>query len=87
MTATAAYQEAFDYARMAQEAKREQEVLRDRLSQRRAAGPASPDQELVWKRENSVLYAMYLEQRCNARLFQRRALRGGGGGESAPRPA
>ena len=47
MTATAAYQEAFDYARMAQEAQREQEVLRDRLSQRRAAGPASPDQELV----------------------------------------
>ena len=61
MTATAAYQEAFDYART--------------------------DQELVWKRENRVLYAMYLEQRCNARLFQRRALRGGGGGESAPRPA
>ncbi len=75
MTVPANCREAFDYARMAREARREQEVLRARLAQRRAAGPAGPDQELVWKRENSVLYAMYLEQRCSAQLLERRAQR------------
>ncbi len=67
------YTESFDYARMAQEAAREQEALHRRLELRRAAGPASPDQELVWKRENSILYSMYLEQRGNQRVFSRRA--------------
>lgn len=64
---------AFDYAEMARQAEREQEALRRRLEQRRAAGPDSPDQEMVWKRENSILYAMYLEQRCNQKVFTRRA--------------
>lgn len=68
-----AYRERFDYQQMAQEARREQEVLRARLQLRRQQGPASPDRELVWKRENSMLYNMYLEQRANAMAFEQRA--------------
>lgn len=69
------YWEAFDYERMAQESAREQEVLRQILKKRREAGPPAPDKELTWKRENSMLYSMYLEQRANAISFSRRAER------------
>lgn len=72
MNTKATYQEHFDYSKMAQEALREQEVLRARLACRRAAGPSSPEQEEVWKRDNRMLYAMYLEQRANAKLFTSR---------------
>lgn len=67
-------QASFDYAAMAREAAKEQEVLHKRLMDRREAGPRSPDQELTWKRENAMLYNMYLEQRCNRKIFERRAL-------------
>ena len=73
----AAYQERFDYARMAQEALREQEVLRALLAKRRAEGPSGTAQPLVWERDNRMLYAMYLEQRANAKLFSARAGREG----------
>lgn len=66
-------QAAFDYAAMAREAAREQESLHRRLMARRETGPQSPDQELTWKRENAILYSMYLEQRCNRKTFERRA--------------
>lgn len=63
----------FNYREMAREAGRECEAIRHRLDQRRAARPLSPEAEIRWKRENSVLYDMYLEQRSNERLFSRRA--------------
>lgn len=75
--AYAAYQERFDYVRMAQEALQEQETLRALLARRRAEGPSGADQALVWERDNRMLYAMYLEQRANAKLFSARAERGG----------
>jgi len=65
--------EQFDYQQMAREARREQEALRARLQLRRQQGPDSLDHELVWKRENCILYNMYLEQRANAMAFERRA--------------
>ncbi len=64
---------SFDYGRMAREAAREQAALRRRLQARQEAGPASPGQMLSWQRENSMLYAMYLEQKHNAQMFQNRA--------------
>lgn len=64
--------ERFDYTKMEQEARRECEALRGRLAQRRRE-PPQPGEELRWKRENSILYTMYLEQRHNQRLFARRA--------------
>lgn len=67
------YTTSFDYGRMAQEAIRERDALHARLEQRKLARPDKPDQELNWKRENSILYNMYLEQRCNAEVFARRA--------------
>lgn len=66
-------QAAFDYHAMAREAAREQETLHRRLQARKEAGPRSPDHELSWKRENAILYSMYLEQRGNRRSFERRA--------------
>ena len=69
--------ELFDFARMALEAQREQDRLREILRVRKEAGPESPDLELVWKRENSILYHMYLEQRTNAISFRKRAERRG----------
>lgn len=68
---------AFDYSAMALEALRQRDILHQRLAERKAQGPASPDQELSWNRENSILYNMYLEQRFNHLEFSRRArLRG-----------
>lgn len=67
----------FDFAQMAREAQREQDKLREILRIRKEAGPETPDQELIWKRENSILYHMYLEQRANAISFRKRAERRG----------
>ena len=64
--------EKFDYAKMEQGARRECEALQGRLAQRRRE-PPRPGEELRWKRDNSILYTMYLEQRHNQRLFARRA--------------
>lgn len=71
--------ERLDFGKMAREAARERDVLQARLRARRTAGPDSPEHELAWRRDNSILYTMYLEQRCNARVFaQRAAARGQG---------
>ncbi len=67
------YREAFDYEKMAQEAERERDALHEVLERRKAHPPMGGDQELVWRRENGVLYNMYLEQRCNARELRLRA--------------
>lgn len=67
------YTTGFDYGQMAREATRERDALHARLEQRKQDRPDKPDQELNWKRENSILYTMYLEQRCNAEIFARRA--------------
>ena len=69
--------EKFDYAQMAREAQREQETLHRILQARKAAGPESPDQELGWKQDNSILYNMYLEQRAKAIALAKRAERRG----------
>ena len=65
--------ERFDYRKMEQEAGRECEALRRRLEARKRNPPKRQEEELRWKRENSVLYTMYLEQRGNRKLFSRRA--------------
>ena len=75
MTTAKPYREVFDYAKMAQDSQREQEKLRQILKARREAGPPALDKELTWKRENSILYSMYLEQRANAIAFFKRAER------------
>lgn len=74
---------SFDYSQMAWEARRERDALRTRLEMRKRRPPESPEQELAWKRENSILYHMYLEQRCNAELFARRAIARGQAREGA----
>ena len=63
--------EEFDYGEMEQAARRECQALRERLAQRRRELPP-PGELLRWKRENSMLYTMYLEQRHNQILFARR---------------
>lgn len=68
-----AYREKFDYEKMAQEAERERDVLHEVLERRRARVPADSKEELLWRRETGMLYAMYLEQRCMARELTRRA--------------
>lgn len=73
------YIERLDFGKMAREAARERDVLQSRLRARREAGPDSPENELAWRRDNSVLYAMYLEQRCNVRVFSQRAAARGQG--------
>lgn len=72
------YTEKFDYGKMAREAARERDALHNLLERRKAHPPLAGDQELVWRRENSMLYTMYLEQRCNARELERRAREQGG---------
>lgn len=67
------YRERFDYERMAEEAARERDILQELLQRRRACPPREHDQELLWRRENSILYTMYLEQRCSARELELRA--------------
>ncbi len=67
------YTEKFDYEKMAREAARERDALHAVLERRKAHPPMAGDQELVWRRENSMLYTMYLEQRSNARELERRA--------------
>lgn len=64
-----------DYKAMAQEAARERDVLQAMLRARREKGPARPEEEQSWQRDNRLLYAMYLEQRSNCREFTRRAQR------------
>ncbi len=64
---------AFDYERMAEEAARERDALHALLERRKENPPEKPEQELIWQRENGLLYAMYLEQRCSAETLSRRA--------------
>lgn len=65
--------ELFDYEKMAREAARERDAIKTRLDIRRRNRPGSHEAELIWKRENSILYTMYLEQRSNERKFSQRA--------------
>lgn len=67
------YTAPFDYGEMARQAAKERDALRLRLQLRKERRPASPEEVLRWKRENSVLYDMYLEQRHNHLLFSARA--------------
>ncbi len=67
------YRAAFDYGRMAREAARERDTLRGLLEKRKRQPPLNRDEELRWKQENSMLYAMYLEQRCQAGILAGRA--------------
>ncbi len=67
------YWAAFDYERMAREAAKERDALHALLERRKKNPPERADQELVWQRENSLLYTMYLEQRCSAEALSRRA--------------
>lgn len=67
------YWAAFDYGKMARDAARERDRLQERLRLRRETGPASPEDDMVWRQENSMLYTMYLEQRCNYQTFAQRA--------------
>lgn len=63
----------FNYEKMAQEAERECNALQARLAHRKAHPPLCADEDFRWRRENSILYDMYLEQRHNQRLFVKRA--------------
>lgn len=65
--------ELFDYEKMALEAARERDAIKARLDMRKKNRPLSHERELIWKRENSILYTMYLEQRSNERKFSQRA--------------
>lgn len=78
MNGTASYQGKFDYAKMAQEALREQKALQAILAKRKAEGPSGAEQVLVWQRDNRMLYTMYLEQRANVKLFTARHQRDAG---------
>lgn len=68
-----ARREQFDYRQMANDAERECGALRKILERRKRNPPETAEEELCWKRENSILYTMYLEQRANQQLFTHRA--------------
>lgn len=70
---TGGNRERFDFWKMAEAARRERDALQRRLKERKAAGPESPERQLIWERENSMLYNMYLEQKAQATAFQKRA--------------
>lgn len=67
------YRETFDYEKMAEEAAQERDRLYEVLERRKANPPMGGEQEVIWRRENGILYNMYLEQRCNAKELAWRA--------------
>ena len=67
------YWATFDYGKMARDSAKERDRIQEMLRLRRETGPASPEDDMVWRQENSMLYTMYLEQRCNYQTFARRA--------------
>ena len=62
-----------DYERLAREAARECEALRQRITQLKAVTPATWDEELTLRRRIRMLTGMYYEQRSNRILFEERA--------------
>lgn len=67
--------QSFNYSQLAREAARERDTLKEILRQRREKGPQSPGDMMAWNRDNTILYAMYLEQRSSCQEMERRACR------------
>lgn len=67
------YRTAFNYEEMAENAGRERDAIKALLEKRKKNPPERADQEIIWRRENGILYTMYLEQRYNAQMLARRA--------------
>lgn len=65
--------EAFDYGRMAEDARAERDKLQSIIKRRRAEGPKGTQSPMEWDQGNRRYYGMYLEQRRNVMEFERRA--------------